>query len=179
MSAADATERRAWNVLLGVAGAATGIVAFVYFVGGVIEWERLYVLRLPATQGVEPLPRELLLLVGARALAWPLTLGFLAILAVHALCRLPPPPGRRLVLAADLGLVVDDKEATRRALEAAGAEIVPGRGLDFRDPWGNNVQVVQYDEVQFSKTERVLRGMGLELGKSEQALAELRDKGLA
>ena len=32
------------------------------------------------------------------------------------------------------GLVVDDKEATRRALEAAGAEILPGRGLDFLDP---------------------------------------------
>jgi lactoylglutathione lyase len=77
------------------------------------------------------------------------------------------------------GLVVDDKEATRQALEAAGAEILSGRGLDFRDPWGNHVQVVQYDEVQFTKTERVLRGMGLELGKTEQALAELESKGLA
>jgi lactoylglutathione lyase len=77
------------------------------------------------------------------------------------------------------GLVVDDKEATRQALEAAGAEILPGRGLDFRDPWGNHVQVVQYDQVQFTKTERVLRGMGLELGKTEQALAELESKGLA
>jgi lactoylglutathione lyase len=77
------------------------------------------------------------------------------------------------------GLVVDDKEATRRALEAAGVELVPGRGLDFRDPWGNNVQVVQYDEVQFTKADDVLRGMGLELGKTERALAELREKGLA
>ena len=85
-----------------------------------------------------------------------------------------PPDGAR-----HFGLVVDDKEATRRAVEEAGGEIVPGRGLDFRDPWGNNVQVVQYDEVQFTKTERVLRGMGLELGKTERALAELRDKGLA
>src|ERR1700736_1964465 len=76
------------------------------------------------------------------------------------------------------GLVVDDKEVTRRALEAAGAEILPGRGLDFRDPWGNHLQVVQYDEVQFAKTDTVLRGMGLELGKTEQALAELRAKGL-
>ena len=84
------------------------------------------------------------------------------------------PPDR----ARHLGLVVDDKEATRQALEAAGAEILPGRGLDFRDPWGNHVQVVQYDEVQFTKTERVLRGMGLELGKTERALAELREKGL-
>ena len=53
-----------------------------------------------------------------------------------------------------------------------------GRSLDFHDPWGNSVQVVQYDEVQFTKTEPVLRGMGLELGKTEHALGELRDKGL-
>jgi lactoylglutathione lyase len=70
--------------------------------------------------------------------------------------------------ARHFGLVVDDKEATRRALEAAGAEIVSGRGLDFRDPWGNNVQVVQYDEVQFTKADEVLRGMGLELGKTDR-----------
>jgi catechol-2,3-dioxygenase len=76
------------------------------------------------------------------------------------------------------GLVVDDKEATRRALEAAGVELVPGRGLDFRDPWGNSVQVVQYDEVQFTKAGEVLRGMGLELDKTEGALEELRAKGL-
>ena len=81
--------------------------------------------------------------------------------------------------ARHFGLVVDDKEATRRALEAAGVELVPGRGLDFRDPWGNSVQVVQYDEVQFTKAGEVLRGMGLELDKTERALAELREKGLA
>jgi predicted enzyme related to lactoylglutathione lyase len=77
------------------------------------------------------------------------------------------------------GLVVDDKEATRRALEAAGVEILPGRFLDFRDPSGNLVQVVQYDEVQFTKTDRILAGMGIEPVKSERALAELREKGLA
>ena len=88
--------------------------------------------------------------------------------------RSQPPDSAR-----HFGLVVDDKEATRRALEEAGVEIVPGRGLDFRDPWGNNVQVVQYDEVQFTKTAEVLRGMNLELGKTETALAELREKGLA
>jgi lactoylglutathione lyase len=84
------------------------------------------------------------------------------------------PPDR----ARHFGLVVDDKEATRRALESAGAEILSGRGLNFRDPWGNNVQVVEYDEVQFTKADHVLRGMGLELGKTERALAELREKGL-
>jgi lactoylglutathione lyase len=81
--------------------------------------------------------------------------------------------------ARHFGLVVDDKAATRRALESAGVEIRPGRGLDFLDPWGNYVQVVQYDEVQFTKADRVLQGMGLALGKSEQVLAELRSKGLA
>jgi lactoylglutathione lyase len=88
--------------------------------------------------------------------------------------RMQPPDTHR-----HFGLVVDDKEATREALEAAGAEILPGRGLDFRDPWGNHVQVVEYADVQFSKTPEVLRGMGLEVPKSDRALAELREKGLA
>ncbi|MGH2996179.1 MAG: VOC family protein [Gaiellaceae bacterium] len=79
-----------------------------------------------------------------------------------------------------IGLVVDDMEAARRALEEAGAEILPGRGLDFCDPWGNHLQVVEYSEVQFTKAPKILRGMGLEsLGKSERALEELRRKGLA
>ena len=77
------------------------------------------------------------------------------------------------------GLVVDDKEGMRRALEEAGVEILPGHRLDFRDPSGNRVQVVQYDQIQFTKTDRVLVGMELELGKTEQALSELRAKGLA
>jgi lactoylglutathione lyase len=89
--------------------------------------------------------------------------------------RTQPPDSHR-----HFGLVVDDKEATRRALEEAGAEILPGRGLDFRDPWGNHVQVVEYSEIQFTKSPEVLSGMGLDgLEKSEDALAELRAKGLA
>jgi catechol 2,3-dioxygenase-like lactoylglutathione lyase family enzyme len=89
--------------------------------------------------------------------------------------RSQPPDTER-----HFGLVVDDREAFRRALEEAGAEIVPSRGLDFRDPWGNHIQVVEYGDVQFSKTPEVLRGMGLgSLGKSPDALAELREKGLA
>jgi lactoylglutathione lyase len=88
--------------------------------------------------------------------------------------RTQPPDQSR-----HFGLVVDDKEATRAALEAAGAEIIPGRGLDFRDPWGNHVQVVDYGDIQFSKTPEVLRGMGLEgLEKSPEARRELREKGL-
>lgn len=76
------------------------------------------------------------------------------------------------------GLVVDDREAVWSALEEAGVEVL-GPRLDFRDPSGNRVQIVQYDQIQFSKTDRVLAGMDLELGKSESALAELRAKGLA
>ena len=77
------------------------------------------------------------------------------------------------------GLVVDDKQAARAALQEAGAEILPGRGLDFRDPWGNHVQVVQYGDIQFTKAPGVLRGMGLEdLDKSSEALRELREKDL-
>ena len=77
------------------------------------------------------------------------------------------------------GLVVDDKQAARQKLAAAGVEVLPGPRLDFRDPSGNRVQVVQYDQIQFTKTDRVLEGMNLELAKSEGALAELRAKDLA
>lgn len=95
-------------------------------------------------------------------------------LALSAPRRQPADDGRHF------GLVVDDKEAVRRALHDAGAEIVPTRGLRFVDPWGNNVEVVQYDEIQFSKTAAVLRGMGLgDLRKTDAARAELREKGLA
>lgn len=81
--------------------------------------------------------------------------------------------------ARHVGLVVDDKEAVRRELVAAGVEILPGHRLDFLDPDGNRIEIVQYDEIQFTKTAEVLRGMELELGKTDGALAELREKGLA
>src|SRR5919206_579482 len=68
-----------------------------------------------------------------------------------------------------------DPEAVRSLLEEADAEILPGRGLDFRDPWGNHVQVVEYGDIQFTKAREVLRGMGMEgLEKSPDALRELR-----
>ena len=77
------------------------------------------------------------------------------------------------------GLVVDDREALRRALAEAGAELMPGRGLNFRDPWGNRVEVVEYGDVQFTKAPGVLAGMGLGgLPKTEAALRELEEKGL-
>ena len=88
--------------------------------------------------------------------------------------RTQPPDHHR-----HFGLVVDDKQAARRSLEEAGVEILGGRGLDFRDPWGNFVQVVEYGDIQFTKAPEVLRGMGLELRKSPAAVSELRRKGLA
>jgi lactoylglutathione lyase len=77
------------------------------------------------------------------------------------------------------GLVVDDRAPVRQALEELGAEILPGRGLDFIDPWGNHIQVVDYRDIQFAKAPEVLRAMGLDhLGKSEAARQELANKGI-
>jgi lactoylglutathione lyase len=78
------------------------------------------------------------------------------------------------------GLVVDDKEGVREALADAGIQVLPGRFLDFRDPWGNRIEIVSYENVQFSKAANVLRGMGLgHLSKNAQASKELSDKGMA
>jgi len=78
------------------------------------------------------------------------------------------------------GLVVDDKEAVRKALAAAGVKPLPGRFLDFLDPWGNRIEIVGYDNIQFTKAPHVLRGMGLShLSKKDEALKELKDKGMA
>ncbi len=75
---------------------------------------------------------------------------------------------------------MDDRKAVRRALRELEVEILPGRDLDFLDPWGNRWQVVEYRDVQFTKTPEVLRGMGLDdLEKSPKAQEELRKKGLA
>ena len=79
------------------------------------------------------------------------------------------PPDR----ARHFGLVVDDKDGTLAAAREAGAEV---RGNDFRDPWGNNVQVVAYEDVQFTKTPAILAAMGLELQKTEAARREITQK---
>ena len=77
------------------------------------------------------------------------------------------------------GLVVDDKDAVRQALVEAGIDVLPGPFLDFRDPWGNRIEIVGYDNIQFSKAPNVLRGMGLtHLVKNEQARRELAEKGM-
>ena len=78
------------------------------------------------------------------------------------------------------GLVVDDKEAVRNALVEAGVKPLPGRFLDFRDPWGNRIEIIGYDNIQFTKAPNVLRGMGLaHLAKNKNAIKELTDKGMA
>ena len=78
------------------------------------------------------------------------------------------------------GLVVEDKEAAREALKAAGVALIDGPFLDFRDPWGNRVEIVGYDNVQFTKAPNVLRGMGLtHLAKNDKAKKELAQKGMA
>ena len=78
------------------------------------------------------------------------------------------------------GLVVDDKEAARQALKAAGVATLDGPFLDFLDPWGNRIEIVGYDNIQFTKAPNVLRGMGLSrLTKNENARKELAEKGMA
>jgi catechol 2,3-dioxygenase-like lactoylglutathione lyase family enzyme len=77
------------------------------------------------------------------------------------------------------GLVVDDKDAVRAALADAGVKPERGRFLDFRDPWGNHIQVVDYRDIQFTKAPGVLQAMGLDgLEKHPAALEELRAKGV-
>jgi predicted enzyme related to lactoylglutathione lyase len=78
------------------------------------------------------------------------------------------------------GLVVDDKEAARKALKAAGVTPLDGPFLDFCDPWGNRVEIVGYENIQFTKAPNILRGMGLtHLAKNENAKKELAEKGMA
>jgi lactoylglutathione lyase len=88
--------------------------------------------------------------------------------------RSAPPDDSR-----HFGLVVEDKEAVRAVLQEEGIEVPSGRFLDFRDPWGNLIQIVDYRDIQFTKAPEVLRGMGLDgLEKREKALRELGEKGL-
>jgi len=89
--------------------------------------------------------------------------------------RSQPPDDAR-----HFGLVVDDKEAVRAAVQREGLEIVPGRRLDFFDPWGNRLEVVAYSDIQFDRVPGVKRKLGIEdLEKTDKARAEIRDRGLS
>ena len=88
--------------------------------------------------------------------------------------RTQEPDGAR-----HFGFVVDDREPVWRAVKELGIELIGDR-LNFRDPWGNRVEVVAYDEIQFSKADHVLRGMGAGgLQKTREAIEELAKKGMA
>jgi catechol 2,3-dioxygenase-like lactoylglutathione lyase family enzyme len=94
-------------------------------------------------------------------------------LALSAGRRQPPDDGRHF------GLVVDDKEAVRAALRENGVDALPGRGLEFLDPWGNRFEIVQYDQIQFTKSSGVARAMRIDhMEKTEDAKRELREKGI-
>ena len=77
-----------------------------------------------------------------------------------------------------IGFVVDDRSSVKARAEAAGAKMVEGPFLDFLDPWGNRIEVVEYADIQFTKAPQVLRAMGLDLRKSAKALKELSAKGV-
>ena len=92
-----------------------------------------------------------------------------------ALAAVPTPQPDR---ERHFGLVVDDKEAVRARLQELGIPVF-GRGLDFRDPWGNLIQVVDYRDIQFTKAPEVARAMGIDgLEKSASAREELRTRGV-
>ena len=78
-----------------------------------------------------------------------------------------------------IGFVVDDRSRVIELAKAAGAVMVEGPFLDFLDPWGNRLEIIEYSNIQFSKTPNVLRGMGLALDKNANARKELADKGMA
>jgi catechol 2,3-dioxygenase-like lactoylglutathione lyase family enzyme len=78
------------------------------------------------------------------------------------------------------GLVVDDRQPIFEALEETEAERIDGASLDFLDPWGNRIQVIDYRDIQFTKSDAVLEGMGMgDLEKTDDAMDQLRAKGLA
>jgi catechol 2,3-dioxygenase-like lactoylglutathione lyase family enzyme len=89
--------------------------------------------------------------------------------------RSQPPDDSR-----HFGLVVDDKQAVRAAVEREGLKMLSGRRLDFYDPWGNRFEIVEYGDIQFDRVPGVKRKLGIEgLEKTEKARAEIRDRGLS
>jgi catechol 2,3-dioxygenase-like lactoylglutathione lyase family enzyme len=83
--------------------------------------------------------------------------------------------------ARHFGLVVDDKEAVRAAVQAEGLPLVgQGHRLDFLDPWGNRIEVVGYADIQFERAPAVKRKLGIEaLEKTDRARREIAERGLS
>ncbi|HWD60308.1 MAG TPA: VOC family protein, partial [Stellaceae bacterium] len=77
-----------------------------------------------------------------------------------------------------IGFVVDDRSGIVELAKAAGARFIEGPFLDFLDPWGNRIEIIEYSNIQFTKASHVLRGMGLDLDKNDKAKQELADKGM-
>ena len=77
-----------------------------------------------------------------------------------------------------IGFVVDDRSSVKARAEALGARMVEGPFLDFLDPWGNRLEIIEYSNIQFTKAPQVLRGMGLALSKNDSARKELTEKGM-
>jgi lactoylglutathione lyase len=91
---------------------------------------------------------------------------------------LAPGPQRQEIERRHIGLVVDDRSRILDLAKAAGARMVEGPFLDFLDPWGNRLEIIEYANIQFTKAQHVLKGMGLALTKNEKAKRELADKGM-
>jgi catechol 2,3-dioxygenase-like lactoylglutathione lyase family enzyme len=92
---------------------------------------------------------------------------------------LTPGPGQQQTERRHIGLVVDDRSRIIELAKTAGARMVEGPFLDFLDPWGNRLEIIEYANIQFTKAPHVLRGMGLALAKNDKAKRELADKGMA
>ena len=78
-----------------------------------------------------------------------------------------------------IGFVVDDRSRIIELATTAGAKMVEGRFLDFLDPWGNRLEIIEYSNIQFTKASNVQRGMGLKLTKNANAKKELAEKGMS
>jgi lactoylglutathione lyase len=92
---------------------------------------------------------------------------------------LAPERARKMGERRHIGFVVDDRSHVIELAKAAGARFVEGPFLDFLDPWGNRLEIIEYSNIQFTKAPHVLRGMGLDLEKTDRAKKELADKGMA
>jgi catechol-2,3-dioxygenase len=93
--------------------------------------------------------------------------------------NLTQAPGQNRDRRRHFGLVVDDRSRVRSLVEAAGGELLPGQFLDFLDPWGNRVEIVEYRDIQYTKAPQIMGKMGLDPAKSDKAVRELADKGMA